>query len=526
MQYIVTMDKAKKENKYYWLVFAISIVAAVLVATMPWMGTVGMANPKTAAAPGLWMNFFGQLHPLFLHLPIGATVLVISMEGLGLISRGKYKPNTTIPLAFAAGTAIFAVVFGYFLHLTGEYKVEELADHKRDGIIFTVWIILTFLAKYTYDSRKFTWLKPGYLIALVATTGMMMSAGHYGGEITHGDPLNSLPSKILAERKAEEEKPVVTDPVIYANIVHGILKNKCISCHGEDKVKGGLRLDSMAAILEGGDEEECVVPGDIEGSYMITTILLPEDDDMHMPPKAKPQVTAEELSILKWWIEMGAPEETKLSEVTVPVEITTALATLKSPEELAREKEQIRLAEEKAKKAFKEKRANLEEVLYSVNEAFPGSLRYNSQEDTDLVFNSVSYRKTFKGSDLQMLEPVAAEVIELDLSSTNLTDTDAVHLEKFINLKNLKLNGTKITDEALKSVSKLENLQSLNLFGTNVTDAGIMEISNLKHLEKTYLWNTEVTPAGATQLQEALKESSADDKKIVPTVELGKTVSD
>jgi len=519
------MDKPINKNKWYGFVFAICILAAAAIAIMPWLGTVGVASPKTAGAAGLWMNFLGQYHFLVLHLPIGATVLVLCMEGLGLF--GKYKPNTTLALAFAAGTSIFAVVFGYFLYLTGEYNVEKLADHKDDGVIFTVIIILTFLIKYSYDVKKFTWLKPTYLVALLATAVMMYNAGHEGGELTHGDPLNAFPSKIKAEQdaKAIADAVVVTDPVIYKNIVHNILENKCISCHGPDKDKGDLRLDSLEAMFKGGAEEEALVAHDIEASYMITTIMLPIEEDEHMPPKAKPQITPEELKILKWWIAMGAPENTKLSEVEVSEEITLAIATLKTPEELKKIRDQKRLAKEQAAKQFKEKRAKLQTVLQSVNEAFPGSFRYSSQEDTDLVFNSVSYRKQFKGSDLQILEEVAADVVELDLSSTTITDSDIVYLEKFTNLRSLKLNETKITDEALETIGKLENLRSLNLYGTEITDAGVMAISKLKHLEKIYLWSTQVTPVGAENLRKSLVESmyqdEAEEKRPEPVVDLG-----
>ncbi|MFT5633251.1 MAG: putative membrane protein [Rubritalea sp.] len=521
------MNNPINENKCYGIVFGICILAAAAIAIMPWLGEVGIASPKTAGTAGLWMNFFGEFHFIILHLPIGATVLVLSMEAIRLISFGKYKPNTTAALAFAAGAAVFAVVFGYFLYLTGEYNVDVLAEHKRDGVIFTVVIILTFLAKYSYDVKRFAWLKPAYVVALLATGGMMYSAAHKGGVIVHGDPLNALPSKVQAKRdaKVKADAVVVIDPVIYTNIVYNILENKCITCHGPDKEKGGLRLDSMAGMFEGGDEEDALVAGDIHGSYMITTISLPSDDDMHMPPESKPQVTAEELSILKWWIEMGAPENTKLSEVEVSEEITLAIATLKTPAELEEQRFQIRMAKEQNDRLFKEKREQLHATLQSVNEVFPGSLRYSSQEDTDLVFNSVSYRKSFKGSDLQLLEGVATDVVELDLSSTTMTDADIVHLEKFTNLRSLKLNETEITDEALKTIGKLENLRSLNLYGTEVTDSGVMAISTLKHIEKAYLWNTQVTPAGAENLRKSLVESMHQDeeeeKRQEPIVDLG-----
>ena len=87
-------------------------------------------------------------------------------------------------------------------------------------------------------------------------------------------------------------------------------------------------MDSMAGLLDGGNEEESLVPGDVAESFMITSIILPEDNDFHMPPKDKPQITPEELEVLKWWILNGAPEKKKLSEVETSGEITEAIKSL------------------------------------------------------------------------------------------------------------------------------------------------------------------------------------------------------
>ena len=488
------------EKKYFKLIVIISLIVAALVACLPWMGTVGVANPKTAETGGLWINFLGHFHPLMLHLPIGALVLVIVMELISLLTRGKYEAKTTLALAFAAGTAVIAVVCGYFWYLTGGYNEADIAEHKRDGVIFTVLMIITFLIKYTADVKEIKVLKYGYLPFLLVTGGIMTSAGHHGGEISHGDPMNQLPSKILDKREEANNKPVVTDPVIYTNIVHTILENKCLSCHGEEKQKGDLRMDSLAAMLEGGADEECLVPSDTKASFMLTSLDLPEDDDYHMPPKAKPQITPEEKKILTWWVKIGAPEKTKLSEVEVPEDILAAIATLKTPEQLAEEAEAKRLAAEKHAHDMVVTRERLKGAWDTVNGKFPGSLRYQSQEDTVLTFSAVSYRKNFSDADIDVLKDITADVVELDLSSTALTDAGVDKLKGFSNLTKLKLNETKISDAALKVISELKALNKLNLYGTAVSDAGIKALSSHPSLEKVYLWNTKVTDAGAKAL--------------------------
>jgi len=509
VKHITPMEKSLQQKLFVPCLLA-GIFAIFGVAIMPYIGQMGMANPKTADNIGLWVNFFGRFHPLFLHLPIGALMLVFVMEGAKLLSFGKYKPNTTMAMFFAAATAVFAVVFGYCLYLTGGFEGDLIEEHKRDGIIFTIAVIIAFLVKYTADLKPTVqFFKPLYAILLLASGAVMMSAGHHGGEITHGDPLNSLPSKILAEREATANKPVDTDPVVYTGIVHNILEEKCISCHGADKQKSGLRLDSYAAMLDGGEEEECLVPGDTKKSALVSYLHLPMEDDLHMPPEGKTQMTEEEIQILEWWVKIGAPEKARISEVEVTPAIQKALDSLISPEERERREKATREAIAAKKAADAKKRAALASALTSVNEKFPGSLTYISMENTDLAFTVVSFRKVFTDADIAILADVADSVTEVDLGSSKVTDKGIAELAKFKNLKSLKLNGTAVTDQGLAALSGLENLESLNLYNTAITDAGLKSLQGKSKLLKVYLWKTKVTDAGVKELEKSLKDARA-----------------
>lgn len=490
------------------------IIAGVLaicgVAMMPLFGEIGMANPKTADTIGLWVNFMGRFHPLFLHLPIGAVMLVMLMEAANLISFGKYKPHTTMALFFASVTAMFAAVFGYCLYLTGGLEGALIEEHKRDGIIFTIAILIAFLVKYTSDMKpQVQFYKPLYGITLLASCAVMVSAGHHGGEITHGDPLDALPSKILSERETVANQPIDADPVVYTGIIHNILDAKCISCHGPDKQKSGLRLDSYEAMLDGGEEEEALVPGDLEKSALISFLHLPLEDDQHMPPEGKTPLTKEEIQILEWWVKSGAPETDHLSEVQVTAAIQTALDSLITPEERERREVAKREAIAAKKAADTQKRANLASALISVNEKFPGSLSYISQESTDLAFTVVSYRKTFNDDDLNLLTDAADSVIEIDLGSSKVTDKGIAKLAKFKNLKILKLNGTSITNQGLAALSGLENLESINLHHTSITNVGLKALYGKSKLLKVYLWQTKVTDTGVKMLEKSLRAARA-----------------
>ena len=71
-------------------------------------------------------------------------------------------------------------------------------------------------------------------------------------------------------------------------------KDNCLACHDET-AKGGLRLDSYAAIRKGGDDGAVIVPGDPDTSMLIQAIR--RTGDLKMPPKHP--LEAAELRILK-----------------------------------------------------------------------------------------------------------------------------------------------------------------------------------------------------------------------------------
>lgn len=501
---------SKNSKKCLTAVILLGLIAIAGIAIMPWLGEIGMASEKATTTEGKWLGFLGEFHPVFLHLPIGAFSLVLLMEMCRIFTFGKYKPQTTLALAFASGTAVFAAVFGYFLYLSGEFNGDLIEEHKRDGIIFTIILIVTYLAKYAADvmPRKGL-LKPIYGIGVIATTGAMISAGHHGGEITHGDPLKKAPW-IEKEEEVLSNKDIA-DPIVYTQIVHPILEQKCISCHGEKKQKSGLRMDSHAALLEGGDEEEALVPGNLEDSMMIAYLHLPLEDDLRMPPEGKTQLTPEEVQILEWWVKSGASETVRKSELEVTPVIAKALNTLKTPEEIAQEEAALKKFELERLATTKRVRAELKEVLNEVNTKFPGSLKYVSQANTDLVFSAVSYRSQFQDTDIDILSGGIGSLTELNLGATQVTDAGMKKLSTFSEIEVLKLSETTITDKGLAELANLKKLRVLNLYGTQVTDQGIKALLGHPTLKKVFLWQTKITPDGAEELEKSLHESQKSD---------------
>lgn len=90
--------------------------------------------------------------------------------------------------------------------------------------------------------------------------------------------------------------------------IRPVLATHCFECHGH-KEKGGLKLDSRTAILQGGDSGPAMVPGNPQKSLLMTAVQH-TDPELEMPPKKKlpPEVIAD----LSQWIRAGAvwPEGT------------------------------------------------------------------------------------------------------------------------------------------------------------------------------------------------------------------------
>jgi mono/diheme cytochrome c family protein len=86
--------------------------------------------------------------------------------------------------------------------------------------------------------------------------------------------------------------------------VKPLLDSRCISCHGPDKVKGALRLDSLAAALKGGDNGPAVIPGKPSESLLLQAVMHAKPD-LEMPPKEK--LTTNDIAVLRRWIADGAP---------------------------------------------------------------------------------------------------------------------------------------------------------------------------------------------------------------------------
>src|SRR5947207_204851 len=75
--------------------------------------------------------------------------------------------------------------------------------------------------------------------------------------------------------------------VTYAKDIRPIFEASCFRCHGEERQKGDLRLDSLEAALKGGEDGKVIVPGASKKSLLVIAAAR-IDDETAMPPKPKP----------------------------------------------------------------------------------------------------------------------------------------------------------------------------------------------------------------------------------------------
>ena len=107
----------------------------------------------------------------------------------------------------------------------------------------------------------------------------------------------------LARPAAAGDESTAARLEFFESKVRPVLAERCWGCHGPAKQKAGLRLDSRAAILRGGDSGPAVRPGDPEASRLIEVVRY--EGETQMPPKGK--LADPEIAALTDWVKWGAP---------------------------------------------------------------------------------------------------------------------------------------------------------------------------------------------------------------------------
>jgi uncharacterized membrane protein len=500
-------EAVSKPRKPLFLTICGGLVVLVLLV-LPFLA----GDPGKRELPD-WVRFIGHFHPVLLHLPIGVFVLILIQETWRIVrfKRPGGEGDSMFPLFFGVVSAILAVIAGFLLyHGHGEeYALEEdgIAErHLWSGLAFAALTVVVFVMKaWAVAAGSRGWWYRGLLFTSV---GVMTFASHDGASMTHGedyltkyapDPVRKvIGMEPKSEKKQMEDGPV--DLVVYQDIVAPILERRCVQCHKPGKVKGKLRMDTYEMLLKGGSEGPALVAGNSAESLMVVRIQLPEDDDEHMPPEGKTDISPDELAVLKWWIDGGADPAKKLSEFKVPTDIADKLAALGAG--VAKVEE----GDGHGSAAAKGPDAALVKTVAGLAKEYPGAVAFESQSTAGVTFTAVSMRGKFDDAEFAKLASIVPHLVTADLSATKITDQTVAKLKSASHLRQLRLAETAVTDAAVETIVSLPALESLNLYGTALTDAGAEKLKAMKTLRSLYLWQTSVSPEMVETLRKALPE--------------------
>ena len=410
---------------------------------------------------------FGRLHPLLLHLPLGLLFGLALVEGVGHLRRRPAAPGHWIGLA--ALTAAIAAASGWMLHEQPDFlDAGNLWWHKRFGLATAGGALLA-------ASLRLLSKTTGYRLTLGLTALVMVPAGHFGATMVHGDGYWRVPEPV-----AEVVLPPVMELTLasYEEHVAPLLQARCNSCHGARKQKGELRLDSPRAILAGGESGPALESNlPTEDQEFLYRLLLPLDDEDHMPPEEKRQPSALEISLLRAWVEAGAPfkEMFPLDEggtlpptpeldpadrllAPPPAEVITALrANLVHVQQVA---------------------ADTEELWVDFSAPAP-----------DMKDEVVA----------RLLQPLQNHIADLSLARTQISDALLEQVAAMPRLRRLDLRETAITDQGLAFLKNHDSLEELVLVHTQVTGQSLDTLLSLPNLSRLWLWGTfDPTEAMAT----------------------------
>ena len=399
------------------------------------------------------IKYLGNFHPVVLHLPIGAFLFTFLLFISQKYLKSNFDPAVRMGLLFSFITSIITSIFGYILHLNGDYDSVLVDRHMWLAIATT--ILIGFVLYLHKKQKPYNHVLSSFVFATVLLT----ITGHNGGSLTHGKDYLKLPD-------FEKEISIVSyDSIhVFNQVISPILDSKCVKCHNTGKSKGNLMLSSIDKILLGGEKGQIIKSNSSLDSRLYTYLNLPIDDEMHMPPDGNSQLNDNEKELIKLWIDEGADfyNFRKMNDDNFSKEILSFL-----PKEIAsvdppNRNDLVRLIENE----FRIERIS-----------------------TENNFIDIKYQgKSFKQSYLRLLSKVSNNIKRLDLSFVDLSSIDLSRLDDFDNLTYLNLNNTKLTTKKLQKLDL--NIQTLilsnNNFDVSVFDKFISNPTN----ERVFAYNT------------------------------------
>jgi uncharacterized membrane protein len=381
------------------------------------------------------LELLGKSHLLWVHLPIGFIFLALVLT---LLKWKKPEAPYLILLPLIWRLATLAAIFSVFsgLLLSENQEGTNLFFHQYAGIFLTMGLIT-----YLIFNKNFILVFIGILFVITI---------HLGASLTHGeDYLFTEKSKAITHLNEVE---------IYEDAIVPIFKAKCFSCHKPGKSKGDLDLTNYEKIV---DKEE-----------LVRRTHLPKSHKEFMPANGKAPLSKEQLAILSYWVEIGAPKTKRLAQLQLDA-----------------------------------KRKSMFESFFKLNENPLLSLNVKPAKYEHLAKNGflihpiyqqsalLEVKYTGKGKpDLKLLQEIKKQVVWLDLSNTGLRNEDLKIVGQLENLFKLNLSKNDISNQGIMDLGVLKNLIEINLYETEVNAAALNHLMKLPKIQRIYVWETKLPP--------------------------------
>jgi len=383
--------------------------------------------------------------------------------------------------------AFFSCVSGFLLSLNSGNEPALEERHLISGLslfVFSVFLLIVHLTRGRTVYDKFL-----YSVLFI----LMVITGHLGGSLTHGEDYLSEAwnSETVQSDEPASRKQIVNidSALVYSDIIQPLLQEKCYSCHGKGKRKGGLKMDKEETLMKGGKDGIVLVHGMPEKSELVKRIELPRNHDDHMPPKEKPQLTEQELKIIHWWVASGAGFDKKSHQVQQTTEIKNMLREYQEASSV--EKTIPAFPVEPIKEADRKDIDALKELGIVVTRIGTN----NNYLSVNLMNAELSI------GEAALLTAIKKQMVWLRAGNKSITDSMLIHIGRCVNLRRLQLDHSQLTNNGVKHLVDLKELQYLNLVGTSITVHGLLFLKNLKNLQTVYCYQTGIRNEDLPQLK-------------------------
>jgi uncharacterized membrane protein len=436
------------------------------------------------------IEFIGKLHPLLVHLPIGVFILALIMEFMIRIPRFAAIGNA-IKFIMLIGiiSAILSLITGYLLSLEESNNESGVDLHKWIAIATTALFIVYYFTRGYVIEKKLA-----HLSSVTALFFMLTITGHLGGNLTHGEGYLTLGSGTKkADTVAVVQIANIDEAVVYTDIVQHTLNQKCVQCHGEQRQKGKLRLDNQEWILAGGKNGDVINTKNLDRSELLARLYLDMNDEKHMPPKDKEQLTDFEKEILSWWVNTGAPFDKKVSSLKPDEKTMKSLNQFKD-----------KYSSKKTTVISRPEISKISDVQKSALEKIGWVISPISTVDNHIRVTGFNLELPVAEA-LNILKEYNQHVVELKLSYSGIKSADLKILSNFSELEKLWIDHNSLNDDSINELAGLKKLYYINLIETGITEKGLREIVKIPSLNTVYTYKSTLTDEQMNDLRNSFK---------------------